>query len=154
MSLSHPTRGTFTDPPDPRWPFNATLFIAGVFGLAAGGSQNLVTLASLVAVLGIGVGGAQRFIRVAFNPELTASLSEIGNLPVDSAIFLGEQVRMALLSGLTTTSLDFMPASHQYLLAVVAAFWSFGQFFISLVMTTLFFPSPFHSSSNRRSLGP
>lgn len=78
-----------------RWPFNATLFIAGVFGLAAGGSQNLVTLASLIAVLGIGVGG---------------------NLPVDSAIFL-----------------DFLPASHQYLLAVVALFWSFGQFFISLV---------------------
>ncbi|KIK01641.1 hypothetical protein K443DRAFT_678188 [Laccaria amethystina LaAM-08-1] len=78
-----------------RWPFNATLFIAGVFGLAAGGSQNLVTLASLIAVLGIGVGG---------------------NLPVDATIFL-----------------DFVPASHQYLLAVVAVFWSFGQFFLSLV---------------------
>lgn len=40
-----------------RWSFNTTLFIAGVFGLAAGGSQNFVTLASLMAVLGTGVGG-------------------------------------------------------------------------------------------------
>ncbi|GAW04846.1 sugar transporter [Lentinula edodes] len=50
-----------------RWSFNLTLLIAGVFGLAAGGSQNFVTLASLIATLGVGVGG---------------------NLPVDSAVFL------------------------------------------------------------------
>ena len=50
-----------------RWPFNFTLFIAGVFGLAAGGSPNFVTLASLFAVIGFGVGG---------------------NMPVDSAVFL------------------------------------------------------------------
>ncbi|KIP06743.1 hypothetical protein PHLGIDRAFT_24417 [Phlebiopsis gigantea 11061_1 CR5-6] len=50
-----------------RWSFNVTLLIAGIFGLAAGGSANFVTLASLLAVLGIGVGG---------------------NLPVDSAVFL------------------------------------------------------------------
>ena len=43
--------------------------IAGIFGLAAGGSQDFLTLASLLAVLGVGVGG---------------------NLPVDSAVFLGE----------------------------------------------------------------
>ncbi|PPQ84174.1 hypothetical protein CVT24_002216 [Panaeolus cyanescens] len=47
--------------------FNVTLFIAGVFGLAAGGAPNFVTLASLMAVMGVGVGG---------------------NLPVDSAVFL------------------------------------------------------------------
>ncbi|OBZ74441.1 putative MFS-type transporter PB1E7.08c [Grifola frondosa] len=49
------------------WSFNITLFIAGAFGLAAGGSPNFVTLASLLAILGLGVGG---------------------NLPVDSAVFL------------------------------------------------------------------
>lgn len=54
-----------------RWSFNLTLLIAGIFGLAAGGSGNFVTLASLLAVLGIGVGG---------------------NLPVDSAVFLGARV--------------------------------------------------------------
>ncbi|KIK66825.1 hypothetical protein GYMLUDRAFT_1023751, partial [Collybiopsis luxurians FD-317 M1] len=43
------------------------LFIAGVFGIAAGGANNFTTLASLVACLGFGVGG---------------------NLPVDGAIFL------------------------------------------------------------------
>ena len=40
-----------------RWSFNMTLFISGVFGLAAGGSLNFVTLASLIAVVGIGAGG-------------------------------------------------------------------------------------------------
>jgi MFS family permease len=50
-----------------RWSFNVTLLIAGIFGLAAGGSSNFLTLASLMAVLGVGVGG---------------------NLPVDSAVFL------------------------------------------------------------------
>ncbi|KAI0691072.1 MFS general substrate transporter [Cytidiella melzeri] len=50
-----------------RWSFNVTLLIAGIFGLAAGGSSTFLTLASLLAVLGVGVGG---------------------NLPVDSAVFL------------------------------------------------------------------
>jgi len=51
-----------------RWSFNITLFLTGVFGLASGGSGNFITLASLFAVCGFGVGG---------------------NLPVDSAVFLG-----------------------------------------------------------------
>ncbi|KAH9916407.1 MFS general substrate transporter [Epithele typhae] len=50
-----------------RWSFNITLFLAGVFGLAAGGAPNFIALASLLAVVGLGVGG---------------------NLPVDSAVFL------------------------------------------------------------------
>ncbi|THH28193.1 hypothetical protein EUX98_g5997 [Antrodiella citrinella] len=50
-----------------RWSFNLTLLIAGVFGLSAGGSLNFVALASLLAVVGVGVGG---------------------NMPVDSAVFL------------------------------------------------------------------
>ncbi|KAJ6625018.1 major facilitator superfamily domain-containing protein [Mycena sp. CBHHK59/15] len=50
-----------------RWSFNLTLLIAGIFGLSAGGSPNFVTLASLLAVVGVGVGG---------------------NMPVDSAVFL------------------------------------------------------------------
>ena len=39
--------------------FNVTLLIAGIFGLAAGGSSNFITLASLLAVVGVGVGGNQ-----------------------------------------------------------------------------------------------
>ncbi|KAI5887604.1 MFS general substrate transporter [Schizophyllum commune H4-8] len=50
-----------------RWAFNLTLLITGAFGLAAGGSDRFVTLASLLAVVGVGVGG---------------------NMPVDSALFL------------------------------------------------------------------
>ena len=51
-----------------RWSFNVTLFLTGVFGLASGGAGNFITLASLFAICGFGVGG---------------------NLPVDSAVFLG-----------------------------------------------------------------
>ena len=50
-----------------RLSFNLTLLIAGVFGLAAGAANNFVSLASLLAVVGVGVGG---------------------NMPVDSAVFL------------------------------------------------------------------
>lgn len=60
-----------------RWSFNLTLLIAGVFGLAAGGSQDFVTLASLIATLGVGVGG---------------------NLPVDSAVFLGAYAAVCMAS--------------------------------------------------------
>jgi hypothetical protein len=64
------------DRESPRWSFNLTLLVAGVFGLAAGGSPNFVTLASLTAVLGIGVGG---------------------NMPVDSAVFLGSSIPVVML---------------------------------------------------------
>ncbi|KAF9647905.1 MFS general substrate transporter [Thelephora ganbajun] len=66
-----------------RWSFNATLFLTGVFGLASGGSGNFITLASLFAVCGFGVGG---------------------NLPVDSAVFLdlvpaSHQYLLTVMSG-------------------------------------------------------
>ena len=47
--------------------FNATLFLAGVFGLAIGGAPNWIGVSALYACLGLGVGG---------------------NLPVDGALFL------------------------------------------------------------------
>ncbi|KAJ5103351.1 hypothetical protein N7532_003880 [Penicillium argentinense] len=47
--------------------FNTTLFLAGTFGLAAGGAPNWVGVSALYACLGLGVGG---------------------NLPVDGALFL------------------------------------------------------------------
>ena len=47
--------------------FNTTLFLAGVFGLAAGGAPNWIGVSGLYACLGLGVGG---------------------NLPVDGALFL------------------------------------------------------------------
>ncbi|KAJ7890154.1 MFS general substrate transporter [Mycena olivaceomarginata] len=75
--------------------FNLTLLITGVFGVAAGGSPNFVTLTALAALWSVGVGG---------------------NLPVDSSIFL-----------------EFVPASHQYLLTVLSIWWAFGQLLGSLV---------------------
>jgi hypothetical protein len=47
-----------------RWSFNLTLFIGSIFGIAMGGSETFVALASLAAVSSVGVGG---------------------NIPVDSA---------------------------------------------------------------------
>ncbi|KAH8107746.1 MFS general substrate transporter [Cristinia sonorae] len=78
-----------------QWAFNITLFITGVFALAAGGSPGFVALCSLAAVWSIGVGG---------------------NLPVDSSVFL-----------------EFIPASHQYLLTVLSIWWAFGQLIGSLI---------------------
>ncbi|KAF2095790.1 MFS general substrate transporter [Rhizodiscina lignyota] len=69
--------------------FNTTLFIAGVFGIAAGAANSFVCCAVLCAFIGFGVGG---------------------NLPVDGAIFL-----------------EFLPASHQYLLEILSVWWSIGQ---------------------------
>ncbi|TFK33511.1 MFS general substrate transporter [Crucibulum laeve] len=85
--------------------FNITLFITGVFALAAGGSPNFVALTAFAAVWSIGVGG---------------------NLPVDSAIFL-----------------EFVPASHQYLLTVLSIWWAFGQLFGSLIAWPLIGNSKF-----------
>ncbi|KIK66850.1 hypothetical protein GYMLUDRAFT_69899 [Collybiopsis luxurians FD-317 M1] len=51
------TWGVLSDLIGRRLSFNITLFIAGVFGIAAGGANNFTTLASLVACLGFGVGG-------------------------------------------------------------------------------------------------
>ena len=47
--------------------FNLTLFIAAVFGTAAGGGLNFTATAAMIAGIGLGTGG---------------------NLPVDGAIFL------------------------------------------------------------------
>ena len=46
-----------------RWSFNLTLLIAGVFVLAAGGSPNFVTLASLMTIVGVGSGGRYIWLR-------------------------------------------------------------------------------------------
>jgi len=50
-----------------RLAFNATLFLAGVFGIAAGAAPTWIGACALYACIGLGVGG---------------------NLPVDGALFL------------------------------------------------------------------
>ncbi|CDO69892.1 hypothetical protein BN946_scf184884.g51 [Trametes cinnabarina] len=83
-----------------RWSYNLTLFITGVFAMAAGASPNATTLCALVGAWNVGVGG---------------------NLPVDSAIFLG------------SSHTKFSPPSHQYLLTVLSIWWAVGQLVGSLV---------------------
>lgn len=51
-----------------RWSYNLTLFIGSIFGIAMAGSDTFTVLASLAAASSVGVGG---------------------NIPVDSAVFLG-----------------------------------------------------------------
>ncbi|CAE6379903.1 unnamed protein product [Rhizoctonia solani] len=89
------TWGILADVIGRRLSWNITLFLSGVFGIAAGGSHNFVTLGSLIACLGFGIGG---------------------NLPVDGALFL-----------------EFIPGSHQWLLTLLSAWWSFGQLTASLI---------------------
>ncbi|KAJ8583629.1 MFS general substrate transporter [Rhizopogon salebrosus TDB-379] len=61
------TWGILADVIGRRLSFNITLFLAGLFGLAAGGAPNFVIFSSLVACMGFGLGG---------------------NLPVDGALYL------------------------------------------------------------------
>ncbi|KAI0787249.1 major facilitator superfamily domain-containing protein [Irpex lacteus] len=61
------TWGSLSDIIGRKLSWQITLCIAGIFGIAAGGSKNFVTLCSLVACMAFGVGG---------------------NLPVDGALFL------------------------------------------------------------------
>ncbi|KAJ8588240.1 MFS general substrate transporter [Rhizopogon salebrosus TDB-379] len=61
------TWGILADGIGRRLSFNITLFIGGLFGMAAGAAPNFVIFSSLIACLGFGVGG---------------------NLPVDGALYL------------------------------------------------------------------
>lgn len=87
--------GVLADIVGRRFSFNMTLFIAGVFGVAAGGATNFVALGGLVGALGFGLGGS---------------------LPVDGMLFL-----------------EFIPGTHQFLLAFMSVFWPLGQLLVSLV---------------------
>lgn len=51
------TWGVLADLIGRRLSFNVTLFLAGVFGVAAGGANSFITLAALIACMGFGVGG-------------------------------------------------------------------------------------------------
>ncbi|KAL1740355.1 major facilitator superfamily domain-containing protein [Schizophyllum fasciatum] len=61
------TWGVLADVIGRKLSFNITLFLAGVFGIAAGGAPNFTAFGGLVACVGFGIGG---------------------NLPVDGALFL------------------------------------------------------------------
>lgn len=74
--------------------------------------MNYVALCSLTAMWSVGVGG---------------------NLPVDSAVFLGKEEGLHLVLMILTRLVEFIPASHQYLLTVLSVWWAFGQLLGSLV---------------------
>lgn len=96
-----------------RWSFNITLLIIGIFATAAGASPNYIALCALSTVWSIGVGG---------------------NLPVDSSVFLGECcLYLALLFDANVIPIEFVPASHQYLLTILSIWWAFGKLVGSLV---------------------
>ncbi|KAI0255593.1 MFS general substrate transporter, partial [Lactifluus subvellereus] len=94
--------------------FNLTLFIGSIFGIPMGSSRTFVMLASLAAASSIGVGG---------------------NMPVDSAVFLGSSIQRRVTCSAKPSDgvIDFIPSSHQYLLTVFSIWWAIGQLLGSLV---------------------
>ncbi|KAJ6492679.1 MFS general substrate transporter [Mycena vulgaris] len=76
-------------------------------------SFNLTML--ITGVVGVAAGGSPNFVTLSSLAALW-SIGVGGNLPVDSSIFL-----------------EFLPASHQYLLTVLSIWWAFGQLLGSLV---------------------
>uniref|UniRef100_D8QAY0 Major facilitator superfamily (MFS) profile domain-containing protein n=1 Tax=Schizophyllum commune (strain H4-8 / FGSC 9210) TaxID=578458 RepID=D8QAY0_SCHCM len=99
LGIGAVTWGTIADIIGRKVSFNITLFLAGIFGIAAGASPNFVTLNVLVALLGFGVGG---------------------NIPVDGAIYLEHIPRS---HHYTVTFLSVLWASGQLVASVVA--WGF-----------------------------
>lgn len=82
--------------------FNITLLIVGIFGTAAGGSPNYTTLSAMAGM---------RTYRPLISLLITItigvwSIGVGGNLPVDSSLFL-----------------EFLPASHGYLLTVLSIWY-------------------------------
>jgi len=76
-------------------------------------SFNLTLL--ITGVFAVAAGGSPNFIALTSLVSVW-SVGVGGNLPVDSAIFL-----------------EFVPATHQYLLTVLSIWWAFGQLFGSLI---------------------
>ncbi|KAG6849835.1 hypothetical protein H0H93_004519 [Arthromyces matolae] len=69
----------------------------------------------LTAIFALAGGGSPNFVALSSFAAVW-SIGVGGNLPVDSAIFL-----------------EFIPASHQYLLTVLSIWWALGQLLASLV---------------------
>ncbi|KAL0961341.1 hypothetical protein HGRIS_006297 [Hohenbuehelia grisea] len=94
----------------------------------------------IVGVFAVVAGASPNFVALTSFAALW-SIGVGGNLPVDSSIFL-----------------EFVPASHQYLLTVLSIWWAFGQLLGSLVAWPLIGnfscpttepPSPCPRSSNQ-----
>lgn len=102
---------------------NIGLLLGAVFwgvGSDVWGRRVSFNITLLIAgVFATAAGGSPNFIAIS---SLAAvwSIGVGGNLPVDSAIFL-----------------EFIPASHQYLLTVLSMWWAFGQLLGSLVAWAL-----------------
>ncbi|KAH0582368.1 hypothetical protein H2248_010313 [Termitomyces sp. 'cryptogamus'] len=69
----------------------------------------------LTAIFALAAGGSPNSVSLCSFSALW-SIGVGGNLPVDSAVFL-----------------EFVPASHQYLLTVLSIWWAFGQLLASLI---------------------
>jgi hypothetical protein len=88
-----------------------------------GSSDTFTALAVLAAASSVGIGG---------------------NIPVDSAVFLGAS-SCQLLSHLACCAkyqelcVDFLPSSHQYLLTILSIWWVIGQLLGSVVSASLCF---------------
>lgn len=92
-----------------------------------GGSATFVVLASLAAASSVGVGG---------------------NMPVDSAVFLGASIPpMTESIYYLKPGTDVVPSTHQYLLTMLSIWWAIGQLLGSLVsLAYRSYPKPCYST--------
>lgn len=88
-----------------------------------GSSDSFTALAALAAASSVGIGG---------------------NIPVDSAVFLGASSfqllgHLACCAETQQLCVDFLPSSHQYLLTILSIWWVIGLFLGSVVSPRLCF---------------
>ena len=87
-----------------------------------GGSDRFTVLVALAAASNVGIGG---------------------NIPVDSAVFLGasscQLSHLVCCAKFQQLCVDFLPSSHQYLLTILSIWWVIGQLLGSLVSLVLRF---------------
>lgn len=124
------TWGILADVVGRRLSFNITLFIAGVFGIAAGGAGTFTQLAALVACIGFGVGGKYVLTRLTFKTYITDDIFSAYQLTVCRT---PKHVLSSLIIVVGAIFLEVIPRTHQWLLTLLSAWWALGQLFASLV---------------------
>ncbi|KAJ8514378.1 hypothetical protein ONZ45_g8085 [Pleurotus djamor] len=102
LILGATTWGILADLIGRRLSFNITLFIAGVFGVAAGSANSFTALASLIACMGFGVGGNLP-VDVVIDPAfgVATSLVSQGFLIVQKRITWDGDIRSTPWGGVT-----------------------------------------------------
>jgi hypothetical protein len=120
--------GTYSDSNGRKIPFNTTLAITALFGIASSFAPTFWSLCLFLFFLGFGVGGNMptdgKKRDHALSPvSLVASYHINGFIYFSTAIFFS----------LGALFLEFLPKSHHYLLTFMSVFFSFGAVIASIL---------------------